>query len=179
MNRDTAAPLKQFAAVLEDFRREGRPVVLRVHSPYPIEEIRSVLGPLADAVYAGSVAYEDLPSAFRAADGLLLPLDFTPGTIKYIRLSLLTKATEYMISGTPIFLFAPEGLATTEYLLAHDAAFHCGNPDGLKAAIATFMDDPDTRARIGSNALRRAREAHLIQDVNERMRQALNGKPMR
>lgn len=170
VNRDTAGALRRFAEVLAELRAEGRDVTLHLHSPYPLEEIRLALGPLADTVYAGKLPYAELPAAFRAADALLLPLDFTPETIEYIRLSLLTKATEFMISGTPIFVFAPKDVATTEYLLAHDAAVHCGDPDRLKEALIAFLDDHATRERVAANALRRAREAHLMEVVNERLR---------
>jgi glycosyltransferase involved in cell wall biosynthesis len=132
------------------------------------------LGPLADKVYAGKLPYDELPAAFRAADALLLPLDFTAETIEYIRLSLLTKATEFMISGTPIFVFAPREIATAEYLLAHDAAVHCGDPSNLKTAVAAFIDDPASRARVAANAQRRAHEAHMLDSVSERLRNILD-----
>ena len=61
------------------------------------------------------VSYNDLPKIFSEADFLLLPYDFSQKSIKYIRYSMPTKAPEYMVSGTPIIIFAPEVTAIVKY----------------------------------------------------------------
>lgn len=61
------------------------------------------------------VAYEDLPRVFAQADILVLPYDFSPESQSYIKYSMPTKAPEYMASGTPIIIFAPEDTALVQY----------------------------------------------------------------
>ncbi len=61
------------------------------------------------------VAYEDLPRVFSQADILVLPYDFSPESQSYIKYSMPTKAPEYMASGTPIIIFAPEDTALVQY----------------------------------------------------------------
>ena len=61
------------------------------------------------------VQYNDLPKVFSETDFLLLPYDFSPESIKYIRFSMPTKAPEYMVSGTPIIIFAPEETTIVRY----------------------------------------------------------------
>ena len=169
INQDTVGPLKRFIDATAQLRSEGHLVRLRLYSPYPLEEIRLQLGDKVDDVYMGCADYNDLPDIFRAADGLLLPLDFSPATVQYIRLSMLTKVTEYMISGTPIFLFAPHNIAVTEFLLKHDAAFHADNPDQLAQAILFFVENKSMQKRVSQNALTHAKENHLQEIVNNNL----------
>jgi glycosyltransferase involved in cell wall biosynthesis len=61
------------------------------------------------------VPYQDLPRVFSSADLLILPYDFSPRAIQYIKYSMPTKASEYMASGTPIVLFAPKDTAVVRY----------------------------------------------------------------
>ena len=71
---------------------------------------------------------------------------------------MLTKVTEYMISGTPIFLFATHNIAVTEFLLKHDAAFHADDPDSLAQAILSFVENTDMQKRVSQNALMHAKK---------------------
>jgi glycosyltransferase involved in cell wall biosynthesis len=171
INKDTVGPIRQFITAVDQLNAQGHKIAFKIHSPYPLEEIELMLGTIAASrVYAGKLPYHELPAAYRAADGLLLPLDFTEATIRYIRLSMLTKASEYMISGTPIFCFAPKEIAVTEYLLKHDAAIHCGEPNRLQEAIESFIVQREVRRRVAANAARRAQEQHLTEPVGERLR---------
>lgn len=61
------------------------------------------------------VAYEDLPKGFAQADILILPYDFSPESTSFIKYSMPTKASEYMASGTPILIFAPQDTALVQY----------------------------------------------------------------
>jgi len=170
INRDTVTPLVDFIGAIERLQASGISLRLKIYSPYPFEEIYRLLGERAHAVYEGKLPYEELPAAFRHADALLLPLDFTETTIRYIRLSMLTKATEYMISGSPIFVYAPGNVAVAEYLSAHNAGYLCDQPKALQTSIEAFIEDATTRASISQNAFNRAKDHHLLEEVNERLR---------
>lgn len=170
VNRDTVGPIKQFIETTNTLRGEGFDVRFKLYSPYSKEEVCFKLGQQAEGVYQGKVSYAELPSIFRGADGLLLPLDFTPETIRYIRLSMLTKVTEFLISGTPIFVFAPPSIAVTEYLLEHSAAIHCGEPSKLRESIIKFVQSVEARRTVSRNAVNLAREFHLAKTVNDRLR---------
>ena len=170
INKDTVSPLVEFIGAIERLQASGNSLRLKIYSPYPFEEIYRLLGERARAVYEGKLPYDELPAAFRAADALLLPLDFTESTIRYIRLSILTKATEYMISGSPIFLYTPKEVAVAEYLSEHKAAYYCGHPDALERSILDFVNDAEMRSEISKNALKRAQQYHLLESVGERLR---------
>lgn len=174
VNRETKGPIELFIEAVRVLRDGGLNVELRLYSPYSYEELKAALGNRLDEVYKGNVPYSDLPSVFRSADALLLPLDFTEKAIKYIRLSMLTKVTEYMISGTPIFAFAPSSLATTDYLREREAAYFCDDPGSLLLSIKTFVSVEGHRKQIARNALLDVEKNHLTKVVNERLRLLLS-----
>ncbi|MBN8458947.1 MAG: glycosyltransferase [Verrucomicrobia bacterium] len=69
-----------------------------------------------------AVSYEQVQFLMRDANLLLLPLDFSKESVDFIQLSMPTKMPEYMSSGTPIFIFAPEKCAVVEYANKHKIA---------------------------------------------------------
>lgn len=106
--------------------------------------------------------YDDLPKIFSNADFLLLPYDFSPKAVKFIKYSMPTKAPEYMMSGTPIILFAPEETAIVKYCELH----HCAkiitenNVDIIIAKMKDLIQDESERQRLSENAKRIAREKY-------------------
>jgi glycosyltransferase involved in cell wall biosynthesis len=175
VNQDTQEPLLLFISACDRLRQAGHPVQIKIYSPYPPAEVQMRLGGEAcSGVFMGRVSYTNLPDIFRQADALLLPLDFSDETVRYIRLSMLTKATEYMIAGTPIFLFAPGAIAVSEYLLEHDAAFHADSPERLESDILSFIRDEPGRRRIARNGFKLGIERHMQEQVGRQLRDQLS-----
>ncbi|HVA98634.1 MAG TPA: group 1 glycosyl transferase, partial [Bacteroidia bacterium] len=56
-------------------------------------------------------------------DLLFLPLDFDNAGIIFSQFSMPTKVSEYMISGTPIFVFADKQTALAKYALKDNWAY--------------------------------------------------------
>ena len=52
------------------------------------------------------VPYTQLPDVFAKVDLLLLSNDFDNNSITYLKYSMPTKASEYMISGTPTLVYS-------------------------------------------------------------------------
>ncbi len=108
------------------------------------------------------VAYYSLPKIFSEADFLILPYDFSSESIKYIQYSMPTKAPEYMISGTPIIIFAPEATAVVKYAEKYEWAKIVvkNNDQDLFAAIKNLIQNKTLREKIGQNGKRIAEEKH-------------------
>lgn len=126
-------------------------------------------------VHNSFVAYQDLPKVFSEADFLLLPYDFTPESIKYIRFSMPTKAPEYMVSGTPIIIFAPEVTAIVKYARKYDwAKVITGNSiNEIAESIKQLIDNKELRTRIATNAIRTAEKNHSSVDVKNQFKEVL------
>jgi glycosyltransferase involved in cell wall biosynthesis len=62
-----------------------------------------------------SVLYSKIPELLSKYDIAFLPIDFNDVSRKYAQFSISTKTSEYMISGLPVLLYAPEDFALTKY----------------------------------------------------------------
>jgi glycosyltransferase involved in cell wall biosynthesis len=86
-----------------------------------------------------------------------------------------TKASEYMVSGTPILLYAPKETAISKFFLQHD----CGccvterSSIGIINALNLLFNDEDYRRRISQNAHKLAAEKFDQEKVRGEFQQFL------
>lgn len=127
-------------------------------------------------VHRGFVPYEELPDRFAAADILILPYDFTPSATAFIKYSMPTKASEYMISGTPVLVFAPEDTALVSYALDHHWAkvVTKNQVRELRSALLELIDNEDLRREIARSAIQLAGERHDAVKVRAAFRKEIN-----
>ncbi len=118
------------------------------------------------------VQHGELPELFSKADFLLLPYDFTPRSIKYIKYSMPTKAPEYMISGTPMIIFAPEETAIVQYAMKNEIGYVISENkvNVIAASIRQLINNKELRSRIGQKAIQIAELNHNSKFVNHHFR---------
>jgi glycosyltransferase involved in cell wall biosynthesis len=126
--------------------------------------------------HKGFVAYGDLPKEFSGADLLILPYDFSLKSIQFIRYSMPTKATEYMISGTPIIIFSPEQTALVSYARKHQWAKIVTDKDviALSKTISSLIQNKMERQRLAQTAIKIAMDHHSLPKVINEFRSKLN-----
>ena len=119
------------------------------------------------------VSYSDLPKVFSEADFLLLPYDFTPESVKYIKYSMPTKAPEYMVSGTPIIILAPEETAIVKYAEREEWAkvITENRISAIAESVKQLITDKELRQRIAQNAIEIAKKNHNRNDVKKMFRE--------
>ncbi len=120
-------------------------------------------------VHNNFVCYNDLPQLFSEADLLLLPYDFSKKSKKFIQYSMPTKAPEYMMSGTPILLFAPQETAVVKYAEKYEWAKIVAenNAEELSVAIIDLIQNKNIRTQIAQNAKQIAEENHNSMNVSK------------
>lgn len=170
INRDTASVLKSSVRAINSLNSIGYKIKLHIYTQTSYKFVYSLIGKLPPDTFKGFVKNDCLPDKLKNADGLLLPLSFSNKSIKYTRLSVATKATEYMFSKKPIFLFAPGRLAVTEYLSKHSAAYIVSDESKIQEAIVGFIDNEELRKQIANNAYNLAINRHLSKNVTEEIR---------
>ncbi|SHN02961.1 Glycosyltransferase involved in cell wall bisynthesis [Cyclobacterium lianum] len=161
--------LELMARCLEEIRRERR---------LPIELVLQVgKKPAWSDKYPGIrhrgfVPYEELPDRFAEADILFLPYDFTPSATAFIKYSMPTKASEYMISGTPVLVFAPADTALVSYAREHKWAkvVTSDQVQALKAALLELIDKESLRKELAATAIQLAGDKHDAAKVREAFR---------
>ena len=109
----------------------------------------------ASAKHKAPVAYKELPRVFAEADFLILPYDFSEDSIKFIGYSMPTKAPEYMMSGTPIIIYAPEVTAIVKDAENNKWAKIVteNSVDKLAAAIKELYQNESERKQIAATAI--------------------------
>lgn len=170
INHDTAPVLKFFLDNINSLNSNGYNIKLHIYTQTSYSLINSLVGELPPETFKGFLKNNLLPAKLKNADGLLLPLSFAKRSKKYTWLSVATKTTEYLVSNTPILLFAPEELAVTEYLDKHNAAYVVTDKSRLTEAITDFVGNRKTRTQVASNAYNLAITRHLSENITEEIR---------
>ena len=98
--------------------------------------------------------YSNYPSSLINADILLLPYDFTEESIRFIKYSMPTKASEYMASGTPILTFAPKETALCQHAIKYGWAYVVSENSSaeLTNAFECLIDNQNIRKNFGIKA---------------------------
>lgn len=101
-----------------------------------------------------SVPYNELPEKFSKSDLLLLPNDFDCKSISYLRYSMPTKASEYMVSGSPILLYSSIETAVTSHALKYKWAYVVSekNIGKLESAIFEIYEKKELRIKLATTA---------------------------
>jgi len=151
--------LRTFAQAVEELRKEHNiPVEFFIQTAEPLSWISEFEG----THYRGLVPYSMLPRLFRGSDFLLLPCDFSPKSVEFLRYSMPTKAPEYMISGAVTILLAPLETAVHQYGLSENWAFTIGKDDvGLvKKELLRLIQDQELQKKISERAIYLAKTNH-------------------
>lgn len=122
------------------------------------------------------IAYQKLPEKLCSADLLVLPMDFDKKNLDFIHLSMPTKVPEYMISGTPILVFAPPDTALSQYARAQKWAFIV-NENSTKLLynkIDEIVSNNELRKQYGQRAIELAGKYHNCTIIRENFRKYLN-----
>ncbi len=121
------------------------------------------------------VKHETVPDLLTKYDFLLLPLDFTEQGFKFAQYSIPTKASEYMISGTPIIIFAPKETAISKLCSENECACCIteNNERKIIEALQFLLNNYEYRKKISSNAVRLATERFDSERVRYEFQQLL------
>lgn len=151
--------LKSFAAAVELFNRSSE---VEVNFYIQTAEELSWVRPFNHTFYKALIPYDQLPHLFQNVDLLLLPCDFSGKAIRFLRLSMPTKAPEYMISGTPILVLAPKETAISQYSKEYGWAFTSESDEvvHIVGVLTNIFKDEDTQSKISQKAMSLAIERH-------------------
>jgi glycosyltransferase involved in cell wall biosynthesis len=169
--------LADCCAAVARLGRAGEAVRLSIYSPaHDLAQWRDrlLLGPniaVADTIQDDAALFARLQSA----DALLLPVNFDPHTVRYIRYSMPTKVPAYLAAGSPILAYGPGEVAQIQYAAEAGWAHVLGerSPAKLEQAIRAVLDDVPLRARLAERSLRVAAERHDIERVRPRFQAVL------
>ncbi|HPJ68609.1 MAG TPA: glycosyltransferase [Desulfobacteraceae bacterium] len=145
-----------FALSLSTTIVEGKEVFFHIYTPDFESDTSRALTEMRNIKVFRPVKHESVYNLLKEYDVLLLPLDFTESGIKFAKFSIPTKASEYMISGTPVLVFAPGETAVSRFFMANECGYCLtANDDvAIKNTIKTLVQDQAYRVRTGINAIK-------------------------
>jgi hypothetical protein len=154
----------------------GRAVQLEITlTPYCDERTRKAFERPGCVTIQNTIPYREIPVSLAGADLLVLAYDFDSRAIDINRYSMPTRTPEFMVSGTPVLIYAPSELAVTEYARREKWAEVVteSNKAKLTQALIRLMDHERLREMLGRRARELAVQNHDAAHVREAFRQAL------
>ncbi|HNW56131.1 MAG TPA: glycosyltransferase [Bacteroidales bacterium] len=126
-------------------------------------------------IWTKPLPYSELPKKFASADLLVLPIDFDKKSIRFLKYSFQTKISEYMISGTPVLVYAPNDTSTSKYAEKDKWAYLLNerNDQLLENAILKLYLKPELRKELGERAKSLALSREDANIVREEFRQCI------
>ncbi len=145
--------LRDLARAIARLSGEGIDVQLWIHSPPHESAYLRDLSSHAVRIM-GPPDPHSIAALLAGADLLVLPYNFDARSARYIRLSLPTKAPAYMISGTPILVYAPGDVATARYATREGWGYVVASrgEERLMLAVRTLMQNESLREQFARRA---------------------------
>jgi glycosyltransferase involved in cell wall biosynthesis len=121
-----------------------------------------------------TVPYDQLPGVFSSVDLLLLPNDFDKRSISFLKYSMPTKASEYMISGTPILIYSSLNSAISRHALKYKWAFVITeeSKEKIKVSINELYHNIELREKLALRAIEFAKNNYDSNKVREKFKNA-------
>lgn len=167
--------LVELADAIDTLRRMGFDITLQIQSPRSDPAILDQLKSYECVSINSTAEYERIPEIYSMADILVIANDFHPKGIKFLKYSMPTKVPEYMISGTPILVYASPETALFKF-------FHqnkCGHCVGIQSkeeivhGIKLLFQDMDYREELSQKAIAFAKEFFDSDIVRQRFHSLL------
>lgn len=127
-----------------------------------------------------TIPYAKMPALLPSYDLLFLPLDFDKNGIRFAQFSMPTKASEYMISGTPILVFADKKTALAKYAIRDSWAYVVteNNKMILTEAINELFSNYSLRKKLSIKAREVVIQNEDAKIVRENFRKTLLLNPV-
>lgn len=155
----------------------GRQLAFEIHAPAFLAARHRAALELSPAVKVIDAPESDdeFFALIRDADLLLLPSNFDPASVRFIRHSMPTKIPAYLASGTPVLVYGPAALDQVSYALKEGWGEVVSERDvgRLEAAILRVLDDDAHRQAVVERALDVARRNHDVATVRRRFQESL------
>jgi len=121
------------------------------------------------------VPYDHIPQVMSTYDLAVLPIDFDRRGLRFAKYSISTKTSEYLISGVPVLLLAPEETALSFYASKTESMFVLNDPEirSIESAILQLTGDISLREHLAERAFSVAKEDSDGIKVRESFKAAL------
>jgi len=171
----TLHSLIEFCQVVDRMNRKNQQISLHIYTHDKNETFFKKTQKMLGISILDPLDFEEIPRLIPAYDIFLLCLDFDEQAKKYSQFSISTRTSEGMISGVPIFLYAPSYSALYKYIEKYEAGLLvCDNNGGkIEESVMRLWTDTNLKIKLTSNALNQVLKDSDAKVVRERFRQNL------
>jgi glycosyltransferase involved in cell wall biosynthesis len=163
------------ASAIDSMNILGLTIRLYIQTPTKDNSILDRLKKFKCVVINPYADYSRIPGIFSDADILLLANDFSSQGINYLRFSMPTKASEYMISGTPVMVYTSEIAAVSRFFSQNECGY-CVTKQGkgeIVKAILFLIENEDFRKEISRKAVQIAKDRFDAANVRSQFQNLL------
>ena len=133
---------------------------LDIYGKIPCDEIREAFNACNAIDYKGFLPYKDVIMVMNKSDILIHAENFSKFYREDLKYAFSTKIADCLKSGTCFFNYAPEELASTQYLIKNNAACVVTDNSKLEEMLRRLISDNELRGSFISNALQLAEKNH-------------------
>lgn len=167
---------KSLLKISETIKRESiftnKKIEVRIYTSFDNRETYEYLFDKNTVKFYDYVEHNSISKVYKSSDVLIHIESFDPDIVKFTKFSLSTKISEYMSSGKPILLYAPENIAVSEYISEHKAGLTCRNSEELSCSIKKLVNSKELRSSLATNGISCAKENHSIDNALNRLDKA-------
>jgi glycosyltransferase involved in cell wall biosynthesis len=164
----------EMGIVVNELHQSGINVVFEIQSP-DYDKLANLLEANDCIKFVNPIDYSELPKKFSSVDLLFLPEDFDTDSVEFLKFSIQTKVAEYMISGTPILVFADKKTALAKYALQDNWALVVteNKRSALTKALNELINNQDLRRQLSAKAKETAIKNEDAEIVRTNFREVL------
>ena len=146
--------IKKIAVAVDNLSNSGLKISLDIFSPNINTDRAKALIFFKGVNLKNIVPHSKIPALLPQYDLLVLPLDFDKKSLKFAKLSMPTKASEFMVSGTPVLVFAPKQTALAKYADKQKWAYLVTDTQDevILNALKDLYLNEDIRSELGQRA---------------------------
>lgn len=150
----TSDSILDIAKVIENLNKSGYHISYHIQTTTSDSKVIQKLRKFKCVKINKQVEYSELPRIFSGADLLVMPIDFSKKGIRFLKYSMPTKASEFMISGTPVLLYADERVSLVSHAQKHGWAGIVSKQDAelLKSEIINLLTNHELRLKLSTTA---------------------------
>jgi len=169
--------LIEVASAIDKMNRDGLGIKLHIQTSTRDKSIINRLNEFHCVVFNPFVNYARLPEIFSGADILLLANDFDSKSISYLQYSMPTKASEYMISGTPVLVYTSDLAAVSKFFTEHRCGYCISknSEEEIINGIKFLIDNEEYRRTISNNAVNTSIQKFDAMKVRNEFQNLLSG----
>ena len=160
IGRGITKSLLELSDAVERVNNSGIPAKLYIQTPSQKSHLLIHLQKRKNVIINPLAAYNELPAIYSQADILVIANDFDESSVSFLRYSIPTKASEFLISGTPVLVYSHRDTAISKFFSANNCGYCVNEHDVSKLAdaISHLAQNEQYRSELGCYATKLAEE---------------------